>query len=79
MNAYEIEFPLHLGISPIFNICDLTPYNGDVNRGSKVHLEELEEDIVGILAHQPRKLDKIIDTKIIKQTRKNAYKKYLVQ
>lgn len=25
MNAYEIEFPSHLGIFPIFNICDLTP------------------------------------------------------
>ena len=34
MNAYEIEFLSNLGISPIFNICDLTPYKGDVNAGS---------------------------------------------
>lgn len=79
MNAYEIEFPPHLGISPIFNIFNLNPYKGDVNVGSEVQLEEFEEDVAGIPAHEPRKLDKILETKIIKQTRKNVYKKYLVQ
>ena len=27
-NAYEIQLPLEIGISPIFNVCDLTPYKG---------------------------------------------------
>ena len=79
MNSYEIEFPSHLGISLIFNICDLTTYKGDVNVGSKVQPEDLKEDVEGISAHEPRRLDKILDTKVMKTTRKNAYKKYLVQ
>lgn len=77
--AYVIEFPSHLGISPIFDICELTPYKGDVNAGSEVQLEVLEEYVVGIPAHEPRNLDKILDTKVIKQTRKNVHKKYLVK
>ena len=79
MNAYEIEFLSHLGISTILNICDLTPYKGDVNAGLVVQLEELEEYVVGILAHELRRLDKIMDTKVIKKNRKNAYKKDLFQ
>ena len=27
-NAYEVELLLDLGISPIFNVCDLYPYKG---------------------------------------------------
>ena len=27
-NAYEVKLPSDLGISPIFNICDLFPYKG---------------------------------------------------
>jgi hypothetical protein len=28
-NVYEINFPNDVGISPIFNISNLYPYNGD--------------------------------------------------
>lgn len=28
-NAYEVELPPTLGISPIFNVCDLYPYKGE--------------------------------------------------
>ena len=27
-NAYEVELPPDIGISPIFNVCDFFPYKG---------------------------------------------------
>lgn len=27
-NAYELELPPNLGISPLFNVCGLYPYKG---------------------------------------------------
>ena len=34
-NAYEIELPMGVGVSPIFNISDLYPYRKDDTRGSE--------------------------------------------
>jgi hypothetical protein len=34
-NAYEIELPKGVGISPIFNVSDLYPYRKDDTEGSE--------------------------------------------
>jgi len=38
-NAYEIEFPEDVGISPIFNIEDMYPYREDGTQRPKDHKE----------------------------------------
>ncbi|GLJ13208.1 hypothetical protein SUGI_0207710 [Cryptomeria japonica] len=79
LNAYEISLPSNLGISPIFNICDPTPYKGHVVVGTDFQVEEIQEDIVDIPPHAPKKPEKIIDERVIKKTINKEYKQYLVK
>lgn len=80
-NAYEVELPPDLGISPIFNVCDLTAFKGplpDAALGSSL----VEEDVDWVKDLPPRKpldLESILDSKVIKQTKRGVYKDYLVK
>ena len=67
-NAYEIRSPPKIGISPIFNIEDLTPFketNEEIDTGQIVDTEDIK--------HRPFKktpqLERILDTKVIKHIR----------
>ena len=77
-NAYVIELPSKFGISPIFNIEDLTEFKGDVNENTIISLPEAtpvlqvpentapRDEIVTILDHQ------------FVTTRRGGYYKFLV-
>ena len=72
-NAFEIELPLEIGISPIFNIPDLTSFkvaNEGVDTGNIVDVE----DIKYLPLKEAPKLEKILDTKVVKKTRGKEYK-----
>lgn len=80
-NAYEVELPLDLDISPISNVCDMFLYKGshfDIGQHTLADLEG--EDWVQDLSNpQPLQLDNIVDSKMIKKTRKGTYKTYMVK
>ena len=77
-NAYEIQLPPEIGISPIFNIANLTPF--------KAPTEEIDigqiantKDIQRLPSKKTPQLERILDTKVIKQTRGKESKQYLVK
>lgn len=79
--AYEISLPPNLAISPIFNVCDLTPFRSIASDNNS--LQEADDEQVEWLKDLPPsqtlQLEKVLDTKVVKQTRKNIYKEYLVK
>lgn len=87
VNAYEIQLPPEIGISPIFNVANLFPYTTDP--------EEEEEDRTTWPTRntqdggeawmrqmpyvQPPEIEIILNTQVAKQTRQKEYLQYLVK
>ena len=80
-NAYELEIPTGVGISPIFNVADLYPYvAGDTRTFTEG--EGPTEDLQWVRqmhVAQPLEVEAILDTKVVKRTRKKDCLEYLVK
>jgi hypothetical protein len=64
-NAYEIELPDGIGISPIFNIADLYPYR-DEETGAEDEHKEVQWTKQMHVAEKPQ-IESIIDKRISKK------------
>ena len=80
-NAYELEMPIGVGISPIFNVADLYPYVAS-DIGAFAEGEDPTEDLqwVGQMhVAAPLEVEAILETTVVKSTMKKDYLEYLVK
>jgi hypothetical protein len=73
-NAYDIELPDGIGISPIFNISDLYPYKSRED-SEKPEVQWTKQMLV---VEKPQ-MESILDKRVSKRTRRKEYFKYLVK
>jgi hypothetical protein len=76
-NAYEIELPDGIKISPIFNVSDLYPYRvGEAETGDEQPMIHWTKQMP--IAENPQ-MECILDKRLSKRTRRKQYFEYLVK
>lgn len=87
MNAYEIQVPPRIGISPIFNVIDLFPYMADPEKKEEDGTMWTTQDTQDggkawkwqMPYIQPPEIKRIFFTRVVKWTRWKEYVQYLVK
>jgi hypothetical protein len=76
-NAYELELPEGIGISPIFNISDLYPYRAEeAGTGTEEPVVQWQKQLP--VAQKPQ-MECILEKRAGKKTRRKQYFEYLVK
>jgi hypothetical protein len=76
-NAYEIELPDGIRISPIFNISYLYPYKAEEAREDSEQIEVQWTKQMPVVENP--QMENILDKRVNKRTRRKEYFEYLVK
>ena len=73
-NAYEVELPADLNISPVFNILDFTEYyeGGDSDEVADIQWS------IPVATSDTQEIEEILDSRVGRSTRNRTYEEYLV-
>lgn len=79
-NAYKVDLPVDLGLSPIFNIVDLVSYKVPAIDAIQ-NIPEITQEIrdLQLPLAPPLQENKVLDSRAYKKTRKKDYMEHLVQ
>jgi hypothetical protein len=77
-NAYEIELPDGIGISPIFTVSDLYPYRAGEAESTSDEQPEVQWQKKMPVAEKPQ-MEQLLNKRVGKKTRRKEYFEYLVK
>ena len=74
-NGYEVEFPIGLNISPVFNILDLTKFyeGGDGDEVANIQWS------ISVATLDAKEIEAVLDSRVGRSTRNRTYEEYLVK
>lgn len=79
-NAYKVDLPSELAISPVFNVADLIKFKGDVHQ-QKIGIPQVLQDIDPntMPKKEPAQAESILESRVKKATRHHIYMEHLVK
>ena len=79
-NAYKVDLPSDLAISPVFNIVDLIIFKREINQQSTTSPRVLQDlDTNAMPKKKPTKEDKVLESRVKKATGHQVYMEHLIK
>lgn len=79
-NAYKVELPSDLAISPVFNVADLIMYKGEIAGQTENQAKVLQDLDVNALPQVKQPIaEEILESRVMKSNRHQVYMEHLVK